>query len=46
MPGIYLSAVRNLFVNQKFIISLIEKYGKHILYTDDGRFDGLVYTVI
>jgi transposase-like protein len=34
--GIYISEERNMFVAEKFIRSLIEKYGKHIVYTDGG----------
>jgi putative transposase len=32
--GIYISEERNMIVAEKFIRSLIEKYGKHIVYTD------------
>jgi putative transposase len=35
--GIYISEERNMFVAEKFIRSLVEKYGKHIVYTDGGR---------
>jgi putative transposase len=34
--GIYISEERNMLVAEKFIKSLIEKYGKHIVYTDGG----------
>jgi transposase-like protein len=34
--GIYISEERNMFVAEKFIRSLIEKYEKHIVYTDGG----------
>ena len=32
--GIYISEERNMFVAEKFIRSLVEKYGKHTVYTD------------
>jgi putative transposase len=34
--GIYLSEERNMLVIEKFIRSLVPKYGKHIVYTDGG----------
>jgi putative transposase len=34
--GIYISEERNMLVAEKFIRSLIEKYGKHVVYTDGG----------
>ena len=34
--GIYISAVRNMLVAEKFIRSLVEKYGRHVVYTDGG----------
>ncbi|MGD1838541.1 MAG: DDE-type integrase/transposase/recombinase [Nitrososphaeraceae archaeon] len=34
--GIYISKERNMFVAEQFIRSLVEKYGKHIVYTDGG----------
>jgi putative transposase len=34
--GIYISEERNMIVAEKFIRSLIEKYGKNIVYTDGG----------
>ena len=34
--GIYISEERNMFVAEKFIRSLVEKYGKHTVYTDGG----------
>ena len=36
VPGIYISQERNMLVAEKFIRSLVEKYGKHIVYTDGG----------
>ncbi|MDR4510402.1 MAG: hypothetical protein MRJ93_01695 [Nitrososphaeraceae archaeon] len=36
MFGIYLSEERNMLVAEKFIRSLISKYGKHTIYTDGG----------
>jgi transposase-like protein len=34
--GIYISEERNMFVAEKFIRSLVEKYGRHTVYTDGG----------
>ena len=34
--GIYISEERNMFVAERFIISLVEKYGRHPVYTDGG----------
>ena len=34
--GIYISNERNMFVAENFIRSLVDKYGKHTVYTDDG----------
>ena len=34
--GIYLSEERNMIVAEKFIRSLVSKYGKHTVYTDGG----------
>jgi putative transposase len=34
--GIYISEGRNRLVAEKFISSLIDKYGKHTVYTDGG----------
>ena len=34
--GIYISEERNMLVAEKFIKSLVEKYGKHTVYTDGG----------
>jgi putative transposase len=34
--GIYISEERNMLVAEKFICSLVEKYGKHTVYTDGG----------
>ena len=34
--GIYISEERNMFVAENFIRSLVEKYGKHTVYTDGG----------
>jgi putative transposase len=34
--GIYLSEERNMFVAENFIRSLVEKYGRHTVYTDSG----------
>ena len=32
--GIHISKDRNMFVAENFIRSLVEKYGKHVVYTD------------
>ncbi len=38
--GIFISEERNMIVAEKFIRSLIEKYGRHTVYTDGGtRYD-------
>ena len=34
--GIYISEERNMFVAEDFIRSLVDKYGRHTVYTDDG----------
>ena len=34
--GIYISGDRNMLVTEKFIRSLVSKYGKHTVYTDVG----------
>ena len=34
--GIYISEERNMLVAEKFIRSLVSKYGKHTIYTDEG----------
>ena len=34
--GIHISNERNMFVAEKFIRSLVSKYGKHTVYTDGG----------
>ena len=34
--GIYISKERNMLVAEKFIRSLVEKYGRHTVYTDGG----------
>ena len=34
--GIHISEERNMLVAENFIRSLVEKYGKHIVYTDGG----------
>ena len=36
MLGIFLSEERNMLVAEKFIRSLVFKYGKHTVYTDGG----------
>jgi putative transposase len=34
--GIYISEERNMLIAEKFIRSLVEKYGRHTVYTDGG----------
>jgi putative transposase len=34
--GIHISEERNMFVVENFIHSLVDKYGKHTVYTDGG----------
>ena len=34
--GIYISEERNMLIAEKFIHSLVEKYGKHTVYTNGG----------
>ena len=34
--GIYISEERNMFVAENFIHSLVDKYGRHTVYTDGG----------
>jgi putative transposase len=34
--GIYISEERNMIIAEKFIRSLVEKYGRHTVYTDGG----------
>jgi putative transposase len=34
--GIYISEERNMLIAEKFIRSLVDKYGKHTVYTDGG----------
>jgi putative transposase len=34
--GIYISEQRNMFVAENFIRSLVSKYGRHTVCTDDG----------
>ncbi len=33
--GIYISKEKNMLVAEQFIGSLVEKYGKHVVYTDE-----------
>jgi putative transposase len=35
--GIYISEERKMLVAEKFISSLVEKYGRHTVYTDGGK---------
>ncbi len=34
--GIYISEERNMLLAEKFIRSLVDKYGRHTVYTDGG----------
>ena len=34
--GIHISEGRNMLVDEKFIKSVVEKYGRHVIYTDGG----------
>ena len=34
--GVYISRHRNMLVAEAFLKSLVELYGKHIVYSDDG----------
>jgi putative transposase len=34
--GIYISEERNMLIAEKFIRSLVDKYGRHAVYTDGG----------
>ncbi len=34
--GIYISEERNMMIAEKFIRSLVEKYGKYTVYSDGG----------
>jgi putative transposase len=36
MLGIYISKERNMLVAEIFIRSLVEKYGRHTVYTNGG----------
>ncbi|HET7642961.1 MAG TPA: hypothetical protein VFK40_05595 [Nitrososphaeraceae archaeon] len=36
MLGIHISEERNMFVAENFVRSLVEKYGRHTVYTDGG----------
>jgi putative transposase len=44
--GIYISTDRNMLVAEKFIRLLVQKYGKHTIYTDGGTWYGEAYNVI
>ena len=44
--GIYISEERNMLVAEKFIRSLVEKYGRHVVYTDGGTwYDEACYVI-
>src|ERR671919_2876038 len=44
--GIYISQERNMLVAAKFIRSLVESYGKHIVYSDGGTWYDEACTVL
>jgi hypothetical protein len=44
--GIYISEERNMIVAEKFIRSLVEKYGRHTVYTDRGTWDDEAYDIL
>jgi putative transposase len=44
--GTYISEERNMIVAEKFIRSLVSKYGKHTVYTDGGTWYDEAYNVI
>jgi transposase-like protein len=44
--GIYISEKRNMLVAEKFIRSLVEKNGNHIVYTDGGTWYHEAYNII
>src|SRR5574342_536385 len=34
--GVYISRHRNMLVTEHFLYSLVEKYGRHVVYSDGG----------
>ncbi|MDR4510201.1 MAG: hypothetical protein MRJ93_00670 [Nitrososphaeraceae archaeon] len=44
--GIYFSAGRNIPVAEKFIRSLVSKYGKHTVYPDGGTWHVVAYNIL
>ena len=36
LVGVYISRHRNMLVTEHFLYSLVEKYGRHIVYSDGG----------
>ena len=36
LVGMHISNERNMFVAENFLRSLVDKYGRHTVYTDDG----------
>src|SRR5574342_1434999 len=34
--GVYISRHRNMLVTEHFLYSLVEKYGRHMVYSDGG----------
>jgi putative transposase len=44
--GIHISKERNMLVAEKFIKSLMEKYGRHTVYTDDGTWYSEICSII
>ena len=44
--GIYISEERNMLVAERFIKSLVERYGNHTVYTDGGTWYDEAYNVL
>jgi putative transposase len=44
--GIYISKEKNIFVPENFLGSLVDKYGKHTVYTDGGTWYPQAVTIL
>jgi len=44
--GTYISEERNILIAEKFIRSLVSKYGRHTVYTDGGTWYGEAYKIL
>jgi putative transposase len=44
--GIYISEERNILVAEKFMRSLVSKYGRHVVYTDVGTWYDEACTIL